>query len=159
MYFPCNSALIQKSLPNKSGFCLGLVAYRLLILGLVPGPKQERNNTTKIHDAGEKYFLLGVTVTFSSDEVKMRFLNAFAPYATYVRENEPTTLSYEIFESDKDSKRVFIFERYVNKDAYINIHRSSESFLKFRSNLTAMTEKGDAVIEGHSYLESGIGYI
>jgi len=65
----------------------------------------------------------------------------------------------KVFESDKDSKRVFIFERYINKDAYITIHRSSERFLSFRSKLTAMTEKGDAVIDGHSYFESGIGHV
>jgi len=76
-----------------SGFLLGLVVYRSFTLFSVTGSKQQHNNAARNQ---EKYFLLGVTIIFSSEELKMQFLDLFTPYATYVHENEPTTLSYEV---------------------------------------------------------------
>ena len=69
--------------------------------------------------------------------------------------HEPTTISYEIAESDKDNNQIVIVERYVNKDAYLNIHKQSPKFIEFRKKLSAM----DVVISGHSYYETNIGFI
>ena len=50
---------------------------------------------------------------------------------------------------------LLVFERYVNKEAYTDFHRKSIDFMNFRAKLSKM----DVKIEGHSYVESNIGFI
>ena len=86
---------------------------------------------------------------------KYKFATEFSKFADYVLSHEPTTLSYETAESDKEDNQVVIIERYVNKDAYLNIHKKSAEFLEFRGKLAAM----DVEISGHSYYETNTGFI
>lgn len=44
----------------------------------------------------EKPFFLGVAVTFTTLDSKQTFLKEFGEYAKYVKNYEPTTLSYEV---------------------------------------------------------------
>ena len=44
----------------------------------------------------EKPFFLGVAVTFTTLDCKQTFLKEFGEYAKYVKDYEPTTLSYEV---------------------------------------------------------------
>ena len=70
-------------------------------------------------------FDLIVALTFKSDEDKKTFKSMFAVLADYVRTSEPTTLSYELSDSDRDPLRVLIIERYVNKvqkEAVVNYY-------------------------------------
>lgn len=63
----------------------------------------------------KKAFDLIVALTFKSIGDKATFISMFSILAEYVRLNEPTTLSYELAESDKDPLRIVIVERYVDK--------------------------------------------
>lgn len=83
------------------------------------------------------------------------FEKAFTPLAAYVTEKEPHTVSYAYARSDKDPKKIMIYERYRDKEAYLDIHKHSEPFLKFRPQLQEL----DATIEGESYLESNLGFV
>jgi hypothetical protein len=50
--------------------------------------------------------------------------------------------------------RVLIYERYVDKQAYLEVHRTSAQFLQFRPALAALSP----TIDGHSYFECPEGY-
>jgi hypothetical protein len=71
----------------------------------------------------KKAFELIVALTFKSPEDKETFKGLFSGVASYVSNHEPTTLSYELAESDNDPLRVVIFERYVNKVRFVHCHR------------------------------------
>jgi quinol monooxygenase YgiN len=104
-------------------------------------------------------FLLSVVMKFKSIEAKEHFQVLFQPYSEYVRLNEPQTLSYVLYESDKEATQVMIFERYMNKEAYLNIHRVSKEFLSFREKLQSMVSESLVELNGHSYIESSLGYV
>lgn len=105
-------------------------------------------------------FSLLVTLIFQEDQYKQEFLGEFSKLAKYVRQNEPSTIAYELLESDQDPLRVLILERYQDKDtAYLEIHKSSEAFLEFRPKLKAMQEAGHVTIDGHSYKDSRMGFV
>ncbi|CAM9975915.1 unnamed protein product, partial [Heterosigma akashiwo] len=104
-------------------------------------------------------FVLGVTATFVSVEHKREFVRLFRPVAEYVKQQEKTTLSYELLFSDKDELRIYIFEQYENKSSYLNIHKRSAEFLSFRADLQGMLDKKHAALEGDSYLVSGLGFL
>lgn len=70
---------------------------------------------------------------------------------------QPTTLSYQALQSDKNELMVTIFERYVSKDAYLRIHKESVEFKRFRPILANMQEKGQVVVSGESYLDDEDG--
>lgn len=105
-------------------------------------------------------FTLLVTLNFSGEEHKAQFLRDIEPVALYCKENESGTLAYEVLLSDSDPLQVLFLERYQDKEvAYLQIHKSSAPFLEFRAKLQAMQEQGHVKISGHSYLDSGIGYV
>ena len=108
--------------------------------------------------AADNAFFLGVAITFPSVEEKSQFMEMFKPLAKYVENYELGTLSYELMESDKEALRIMILERYKDKDYYLNVHRTSKEFLSFREKFQDMINKGTKV-DGHSYIESGIGFI
>lgn len=101
-------------------------------------------------------FVLLVTLIFESEADKNKFKLLFGPMAHYVRTNEPGTLSYELADDDKDPTQVIIIERYSNKSAYLDVHKTSKEFLEFRDQFANFA---NLKISGHSYLESNIGYI
>ena len=99
-------------------------------------------------------FVLGVTIKFKNSNETDYFKSIFSTMATYIRQNEPSTLSYELYESDKEASKIFIFERYISKEAYTDIHRTSKEFRSFREKLKLLAPD----INGDSYTESGIGF-
>ena len=104
-------------------------------------------------------FSLLVTLQFTAEEHKESFLKDIAPLATYVEENEPDTIAYEVLLSDKDPLRVLIMERYKDKvNSFLKVHRTSEAFLKFRPKLQAQQESGYVIVNGESYLDAGVGF-
>lgn len=117
-----------------------------------PSPASVRRENTN------KTFYLGVTITFPNEAEKKYFIELFRPLATYVEKFELGTISYTILDSDKQNNKVYILERYKSKEYYLSIHKSSPEFLSFREKLQQMVTKG-AVIEGDSFLETGIGFI
>ena len=106
----------------------------------------------------DKAFFLGVTVTFPSHEDLAEFKRLFRPLAEHVEKFELGTLSYKLLESDKEPLRIQVLERYQDKDYYLNVHKTSAPFLKFREELQHLVTKG-AVIAGESYLETDVGFI
>ena len=104
-------------------------------------------------------FSLLVTLQFTAEEHKEIFLKDIAPLATYIKENEPDTIAYEVLISDKDPLRVLIMERYKDKgNSFLKVHRTSEAFLKFRPKLQALQKSGYVTVDGESYLDSGVGF-
>lgn len=100
-------------------------------------------------------FWLVVAVVFQQERDVVTFEKAFQPLAEFVSQKELGTLSYAYAMSDSDPKRVLIFERYATKADYLDIHKKSEPFLAFRPHLAALNAK----IEGHSYIEGGLGFV
>jgi quinol monooxygenase YgiN len=121
------------------------------------GPLFSKSAMQSRRNAVDKAFYLGVSVTFPSTEEKTKFINLFTPLAKYVKENEFGTLSYELLHSDKETNRILISERYESKDYYLNTHKTSKEFLSFREKFQEMINNG-ATVDGHSYIESGIGF-
>ena len=106
-------------------------------------------------------FFLGVAVTFATPADKIAFVEIFKPLSDYVRDFEIGTLGYKLMESDKDSLRVFILERYKDKENdFVRAHRSSEAFKTFRAQMQKMQEeKKITVVAGESYIErSDLGF-
>ena len=130
-------------------------------------------------DASE-VFVLMVNLQFKSIARRDTFLELIEPVCLDVLYNEGpskkatiikkggiakpekmiTTLSYKVAISDDDPLKVLILERYSDKDnAYMDIHRSGTEFLKFRKQLKVIQEAGDVMIDGHSYIETDLGYV
>ncbi len=139
--------------PNKKGVIAGLSVTACLSLYFIISALSRTTSPVEI-DA----WSLAVTLRFKTDADKTEFKKNLQPYALYVQKNEPLTLSYILSESDKDSKQMHIMERYVNKDAYLNVHKKSPEFVTFRKQLFDMQGQGRLTIEGHSYQEVGIGF-
>jgi quinol monooxygenase YgiN len=99
-----------------AGIGIGAVLYLSPFLFNQRTPSSR--TTTAVH---KKAFDLIVALTFKSTRDKTTFVSMFSSLAEYIRLNEPTTLSYELAESDKDPLRVVIIERYVDK---VKIHNS-----------------------------------
>lgn len=125
------------------------IGIGILISNIYKGNNRVSNN--------ESTFFLGITIIFKTMEDKNEFKLLFSPLAEYVKKNERNTLSYEMCESDKDPNRIFLIERYRTKHDYLEIHRKSEQFLEFRGLFELMKDK--YTMEGHSYIESKIGYV
>ena len=55
---------------------------------------------------------------------------------------------------------MFILERYLTKkESYLKAHKSSPIFFNFREKLQEMQAEGHVTLDGHSYLETGVGYV
>ena len=114
------------------------------------------SSSLNVRSSSRPAWALGVTLTFQNESEKALFITQFRKLAAYVAKSEPDTLSYELMESDKINTQVFILERYVDRNkAYLSVHRTSQPFLEFKSFISSLT----IVVDGHSYYESGIGFI
>lgn len=102
-------------------------------------------------------FALLITIKFKTVADKLAFKELFKPFAKWVSINEPGTISYEMSESDKEDTQVFITERYKSKNDFMEVHRKSRVFLTFRQKLSDMSSS--YTMEGHSYIESNVGFI
>ena len=56
-------------------------------------------------------FVLAVGLSFNSVEARDEFLAIWLPLAKYVRESEPSTLSFELLVADNDPTKVLVYER------------------------------------------------
>jgi quinol monooxygenase YgiN len=143
------------NIPTVSSLLIAFGVGAVFTLLLRSSPAMESSPRTNFKGNA---FYLGVSITFPTTEDKELFKKIFQPLADYVQKYELGTLSYELLDSDKDDKRIQILERYQNKDYYLNIHKTSAAFLKFKEAFQAFVSRG-AVLDGHSYLETGIGFI
>eukprot|EP00543_Licmophora_paradoxa_P008861 CAMPEP_0202459502 /NCGR_PEP_ID=MMETSP1360-20130828/36037_1 /ASSEMBLY_ACC=CAM_ASM_000848 /TAXON_ID=515479 /ORGANISM="Licmophora paradoxa, Strain CCMP2313" /LENGTH=112 /DNA_ID=CAMNT_0049080605 /DNA_START=44 /DNA_END=382 /DNA_ORIENTATION=- len=105
-------------------------------------------------------FNLLVTLKFTEEQYLQQFLDFVKPLCDYIKEEEPETLAYEVIMSDQDPLQCMLFERYADKEnAFLKIHRSSKAFSDFRPKLKALQEAGHVQLDGHSYLDSMVGFI
>ena len=132
------------------GICVGLIPSFLQL-------SSNGSNGGRRETKHKEVFALLITIKFFSAADKQAFKELFAPFAQWVSINEPTTISYELSESDKDEKQIFITERYLTKNDYLEVHRKSPTFLTFRQKMADMSST--FTMEGHSYIESNIGFI
>ena len=143
---------------NKLLFPITLFAFGVIV-GQYLSSYSSSSASTLRKTEFDNVWCLGVTVKFPSEALKKEFIEAFAPLAEYVRTSELNTVSYELLQSDKDPMQIYILERYKTKEVdYIEIHRKSRPFLDFREKVTQMQSKG-VILDGHSYYETGIGFI
>lgn len=113
------------------------------------GSSNKKQKTVYAKPANPAWCLI-VQLKFSGMSKVMAFQKLFAPYAEYVREHEPSTLSYSLIASDKSPLTMTVVERYTDKEtAYLKVHKGSEEFAKFRPALDAL----NPVVDGHSYYE------
>lgn len=140
------------------GIVIGFVFSRVL-----PSTASKSFDGTVIRNSQTpNAFFLGVAVHFTHAKDKAEFKNIFKPLADYVTNHEGGTVSYQYSESDKDPLRVFILERYKDKDvAFMKVHRSSPAFMKFRALMAKMQDtKQISLVDGHSYVEdSALGFV
>jgi quinol monooxygenase YgiN len=132
------------------GVALGIIVSKL---------GMSNNSSSRAATTDRHAFFLGVTVQFKSADEKEEFQSIFRPLADYIRKQELDTLSYEMLDSDKVPNQILILERYKNKKAYTEIHRHSKEFLVFKEKLTALLDRTEATLDGHSYIESNIGFV
>jgi quinol monooxygenase YgiN len=123
-----------------------------------------RNELRKASQEGNRVFTLAVSLKFRDAQKKTAFLSLISAYSRYVEEHEPTTLTYKVMQSDKDPLEMLLLERYINKNAYLEIHRKSPEFIRFREDLTALSGAEHAggppgvVLQGSSYDDFDQGF-
>lgn len=118
---------------------LVIAASMLIVAGIVLLSSESTVRGVRA-TAHKNVFFLGVTITFVDQKSKADFIELFTPYARFVAANEPTTISYELCQSDKNDLQLFVTERYVSRDAYLNIHRKTNEFQVFREKLAQMSD-------------------
>jgi quinol monooxygenase YgiN len=143
-----------------AGVVLGLLGGVFLSSYILPDTRvncpivsDNKQGATIVH---KNVFVLLVTLTFESESEKNKFKLMFGPMAQFVKANEPGTLSYELADDDKDPAQVIIIERYTDKSAYLDVHKTSKEFLEFRNQFAGFQ---NLKISGRSYIESNIGYV
>ena len=144
----------MKAIEAITIFSVGAFIGAAMIYNLRPFHPLSSFPRTSSHKA---VFFLGITIKFNTMEDKENFINIFRPYAQYVATFEPGTVSYELSESDKSPLQIFLVERYINKSAYLDIHRGTDTFVAFRSKLAELG--ATMTMDGHSYIESNIGFV
>ena len=124
-------------------------------LGADDGFDEPFSKKAKKEEAKPVWTLI-VKLTFDSAEKVEQCKKLVGSYAQWIKENEPTTLSYQLMQSDKDPLQVCILERYKDKSySYAVLHKTSPEFFKFRPALAALEPK----IDGHSYEEDMTSFI
>lgn len=93
-------------------------------------------------------FFLIVFVEFKNKEDMNLFITNFEILQNYCLINESDFLiQYEYAYSDKVDNKIIIFEKYLNKNSYLNIHKKSKEFLHFKN----LISKIDCNIYGESF--------
>eukprot|EP00884_Botryococcus_braunii_P011813 jgi/Botrbrau1/20632/Bobra.113_1s0057.1 len=103
-----------------------------------------------------KAFVLVIEITFKTMKDLEDFLELWIPLAEYVARNEPDTLAYEAAKADTKPNTLLIFERYVDKNAFLEVHKNSAMYKEFQA---AVQNIGIASKTGQSYIEEDIGYM
>jgi quinol monooxygenase YgiN len=112
----------------------------------------------RIRIPGDAWTLV-VTLTFTSEEDKTSILEAWRPVTKYCAEEEPFVYHYEAGQDGSNPLKIYLVERYKTIDNYLNQHKSSEEFLKFRPQLQALQDAGKVTVEGFSFNELGYGFV
>ena len=105
-------------------FFLGVLAMAAVTqLSMAPTTTLGRRKATK-----DKAFVLNVGLQFRNQVVADGFITAWGKAADYCLANEDFLFAYELAQSDQDSLRYIVTERYRSKADYLGAHRSSSAF-------------------------------
>ena len=99
-----------------------------------------------------------VNLTFINEADRDKYIEVWRPLADYVAKNESRALAFEFCIGRKDPCKVLIFERYISKEDYLDVHKSSPAYLEYKAAEGALGKRGPIISSGTSYLESNIGY-
>jgi quinol monooxygenase YgiN len=127
----------------------------------------ESINSARRRDAAQppvkgEIFTLCVTLKFHRIADKVLFQELFEPYARWVENNELTTLSYQLLQSDSNPLEIMLLERYASKSAYLDIHKKTEQFVAYKGKLIRLkgiNSSSTFEISGSSYYNADIGFI
>lgn len=103
-------------------------------------------------------FVLAVNLTFANEKDRDMCVQEWHRLAEYVSECEQDTLSFECCISDTNPLLCLIFERYVDKGAYLQ-HRKSEPFNAFKRWMVSGKLSKKPIISGQSYIETNVGFM
>jgi quinol monooxygenase YgiN len=116
-----------------------------------------RRTETRRDAVPEDIFTLCVTLQFNHPEGVIAFGKIFKPYAEWLAQNELTTLSYQLMHHDTRPLEVMVLERYLTKDAYLNVHRKTKEFSVFKEKFTLLLSgrSGETtfMVSGNSYYD------
>ena len=89
--------------------------------------------------------------------LSLQWLQHWSAIAAHCRTYEPSCLSYELYQDEKDPNSAIIFERYVTEQDLTVTHRQSAPFLALRQR----SQEAQLVKESKSrgYHEAGIGFV
>ena len=161
--------MVRKDVPLKI-LCGAIAGFIIAIVFFRPDCSPQLDSTNSARSAVQQQassaqgeiFTLCVTLRFHRPTVKVSFQELFEPYARWVEINEPTTLSYQLLQSDSNALEIMLLERYNSKSAYLDIHKKSVQFVAYKEKLIRLkgTNSSDTFeISGSSYYNAGIGFI
>jgi len=158
--YPNRSFFWKKAISLVFWMSIGAVLSRFVSYTLMGG--KEGQTTTPRMIKGVKLssmaWTLAVTLNFSQRSDLEHILKEWTTLALYCAEKEDFLYHYEVGVDDSNPLIVHIIERYRTKDEYLNIHKKSDVFLTFRSQLKTLQDSGKVVISGFSFQESGHGF-
>lgn len=96
-------------------------------------------------------------LTFKSKDARDDALEHAKPLVKSVEKDEPKTLSYLMLASEKDEKKLVVFEMYENRAALTDIHHKSSAFLEFGEYL-----KNQGTVQAKAttaYKAIGLGFL
>lgn len=158
-------ALVSRDVTLKGalGFLSGLFISFFLMHRSGPRESSGISERTQLRQSALKtdIFSLLVSVKFNQLDGIVAFKKIFSPYAQWVSEEEPSTLSYQLLQHDSKPLEVLVLERYQNKDAYLNVHRKSPEFLKFKESFLKLQDSNSTGFEisGNSYNDIPAGFV
>ena len=134
------------------------VAATLLATQVIRDPRKHVTTSGRAKAVAEKAFVLEVKLDFQDEATAKELMDAWAQAAAWCLENEPFLYHYEWSKSDKRPLSYLIYERYRSKDDYVNAHRSSPAFHRFRPRMRALQASERVKVTGDSFVELGVGF-
>lgn len=102
--------------------------------------------------------MVTVNLTFNNEADRDKYIDLWRPLAEHVSQNEPKTLAFEFCIGRKDPSKCLILERYISKEAYLEVHKTSAAYLQYKAATAALGKRAPLISNGTSFLESNIGY-
>ena len=103
-------------------------------------------------------FVLAVNLQFEHETDRDLFIQTWHRLADYVAEFEPDTLSFECSIADTNPLLCLVYERYKDRDAYLQ-HRESDEFKAFKQWIDSGVLSKKPEITGQSYIETNQGFM
>lgn len=139
---------------RRLGMERGLVAVGGLVAALVAYSLGKRK---RLYNKHHQVFVLAVSLRFNTVTDRDAFLAIWLPLANHVEQKEPETLGFEWLVADNDPTKVLVYERYTSKDAFLTVHRTSQPFLKFKTDQNHLPFEVE--VSGQSYYETNQGFM